>query len=277
MADRPESSDELPTGAWLKELQDDGYRPYTWSGRAGWLSVALGAVVVVATVLAAWLLWDRIPEQVPLHTGADGQVSRWGEKTVTNVLSAPLMGGGGLLLAMLVVLGVGTMSRPRAATARFDGGHALGSLVRQAATTTAVVRATSWGCLGILAAIAALELPRWIWGYDTPSPVWLLGLAIMAFVVLQWIFARQLRPMVERELAALEVPVGPQTDDELTAWRYCVVVDDPKAPVWVRSATAGTNYTVNIAHPAGKFLALGFVVLLLGIAVFLVLMPLLFG
>ena len=66
VAERPASSDELPTGAWLKELQDDGYRPYTWSGGAGWLPVVLDAVVVVATVLAAWLLWHRIPP-APLH------------------------------------------------------------------------------------------------------------------------------------------------------------------------------------------------------------------
>ncbi|MDO5619421.1 DUF1648 domain-containing protein [Kocuria sp.] len=276
-ADRPSTSDGLPTGVWLRQLQEDGYRPYTWSNRAGLIPVGIGVVVVLATLAVAWLVWDRLPEQVPLHTGADGQVTRWGEKTVGNVLMGPLMGGGGMLLAMVVVLGVAGLLRPRPSTAPGTGADSLGTMVRQAATMTAMMQAAGWGCLGFLLAITALEVPRWIWGYDTASPVWLFGVGILVLVGLQWVFGRRVRSRIEGELAALEVPVGPQTERELEAWRYVTVVDDPSGPLWVPLGVPSTNFTVNIAKPLGKVLALGFVGLLLALALGLLLMPLLLG
>lgn len=239
------------------------------------MPVGIGVVVLVATLLMAWAMWDRIPDQVPLHTGADGQVTRWGEKTVTNVLMAPLVGGGAILLSMAIMLAVMSVSRPRPSTGVVQDADSLGTMIRQAATMTVIMRSLSWSLLAFLVVICALEIPRWISGYHAASPVWLFGLATLAVVVLPVLMGRQVRPMIEQELAALAVPLGPGTGRELHAWRFVTVVDDPDAPLWIPFDIPRSNYTVNIAKPAGKVLAAGLVLFLLTLAGFLLLTPVL--
>lgn len=239
--------------------------------------VGIGVVVLAATVLTAWLFWDRIPAQVPLHTGADGQVTRWGEKSVGNVLLGPLMGGGGMLLAMVVMVLVNRFMKARPADGVVEGPKSLGSLVRSDATVSALAIGLNWACLGFLVTICTLEVPRWINGYDAASPVLLFGLAVLGILVLPYLACRRVRPLIERELRAVGVSMGPETEQELHAWRYVVVVDDPDAPLMVPVGVPRTNFTVNVAKPAGKILAVGFLALMAGLALFLLLTPVLFS
>lgn len=275
--DRPADSDGLPTGAWLKDLEEDGYRGYTWSGRPMLVPLLLTVVVMLSTLALAWLWWDRIPDQVALHTGADGTVDRWGDKTIGNVLMAPLLGGGGMLLAMAVIMAVGAFFRPRPPVGLAQGAHSLGSMVRQSATMDIVLRSTGWSLLIFSIAISLLEVPRWRTGYENSSPIWLIGVAVLAMFVIPYLLGRRVREMVDRELDALGVPVGPETERELHAWRYVAVVDDPGAGLWVPTGTPSTNWTVNIARPAGKVLAFGFLAVMAALGMFLLLSPLIFG
>lgn len=272
--ERPTTSDQLPTGSWLQQIDADGYRPYTFSNRSEWLPFALGIVSVVISLISVWLSWEHLPERVPLHTSADGNVTRWGETNLTNVLTMPLVGSGVLLCAMVIMCVVSSVSGPRPSIGLIDGADSLGSLLRQSATLTALVRSGCWSCLSILVAILLIDGIHRTNGYRTAPPVWLFGLAILVSILIFCLHLSRVRSMINTELKALEIPIGPNTSQELRAWRYVAVIDDPAAALWVSYGVPRSNYTVNIAKPAGKIMAIGFVSVLVAVAVLLLITPL---
>lgn len=66
-------------------------------GRAAfWVATTAGLVVTT-------LAWFTLPERVPLHFGAAGQVDRWGSRTEAVVTMGAIIGGMALLFWVLVL------------------------------------------------------------------------------------------------------------------------------------------------------------------------------
>lgn len=49
----------------------------------------LGSLLILLPILAGLAMWNRLPEQIPIHWGIDGQVYGWGSKAMA-VLFLPL-------------------------------------------------------------------------------------------------------------------------------------------------------------------------------------------
>src|SRR5437870_2236214 len=71
-------------------INEDSFSRYQYSWLR-WLSLA----ILLATAVALWLLWDRLPERWPAHYGLNGQPDGWATKTPFGVF---LPVGAGLLM-----------------------------------------------------------------------------------------------------------------------------------------------------------------------------------
>ncbi|MCL1948857.1 MAG: DUF1648 domain-containing protein [Turicibacter sp.] len=49
-----------------------------------------GLGIVALTAFLPFAFWERIPAQIPVHWGADGEITRWADKSIRSVLMLPL-------------------------------------------------------------------------------------------------------------------------------------------------------------------------------------------
>lgn len=247
LQDRPTDSDGLPSGDWAREIEQGGYEPQLSRGPSAVAPMVLLALVLAATVLLCALWWDRIPDQVAAHTGADGQVTRWEPKSLGTVLVGPLLGAGGVLFAAFMVLLVAAVRRPHPGDPFADG---LGPMIRQAATNRRFAAATTWSMLPLGASICLTTVLGWADGSGELRAPWLIGAAMLALPVIAAACLRGVRDDVERELELLEIPLGPGSEQDLRRWRIPGMVDDPELPLMVQNQPS--NWTLNWARPAGR-------------------------
>lgn len=77
--------------------------------KKNWKLLLVTSIVILLPILAGLALWRQLPEQVPMHWNAKGEIDGWGSKTVfVFVLPAALLG-----FQWLCVLG--TLSDPKKA------------------------------------------------------------------------------------------------------------------------------------------------------------------
>jgi len=63
-----------------------------------WIWYIASAALVLAGVAATFALYSRIPEQIPLHWGADMEPTRWGDRNIINLMLMPLIALGTIAL-----------------------------------------------------------------------------------------------------------------------------------------------------------------------------------
>ncbi|MEM8678970.1 MAG: DUF1648 domain-containing protein [Planctomycetota bacterium] len=68
-----------------------------------WLTELPQLLILGGMFVAAWLLWDRVPEQVPVHWNASGEADRFGGRFEGLVL-VPLIGVGVYFVMLLAPL-----------------------------------------------------------------------------------------------------------------------------------------------------------------------------
>ena len=75
--------------------------------RKNWKVLLITSIIILLPILAGVILWDRLPEQMPTHWNADGQIDGWSSKPFT-VFGLPLI----LLAAQWLCL-LGTLADPK--------------------------------------------------------------------------------------------------------------------------------------------------------------------
>ena len=75
--------------------------------KKNWSILLITSIVILLPILAGLFLWNQLPEQLPMHWDANGQVDGWGSKTFV-VVCMPL-----IMLAFQWVCVLATMADPK--------------------------------------------------------------------------------------------------------------------------------------------------------------------
>lgn len=75
--------------------------------KKNWSILLITSIVILLPILAGLFLWNQLPEQLPMHWDANGQVDGWGSKTFV-VVGMPL-----IMLAFQWVCVLATMADPK--------------------------------------------------------------------------------------------------------------------------------------------------------------------
>lgn len=238
----------MPTRTQIDQLLREGRA-------ASWWPFLLAAVVLVAVAGYGITVYDSIPERLPLHFGADGEATRWGEKTPGNVFMPLLLTAASTWLLPLVAAFL-----PSFITTAEDASD--WTRLRVEGT----VRGARAG-LGWVTALVAL-LTAWIslatWRAPdrlSPWPVAVLLLAI--FVALPLAYRRWAR--WARSTARLHgIQPTPEEAAEERLWLPMGLYnnpDDPRVMVPKREGH-GVGTTVNVGSRGGRVAVAAFVVVL---------------
>ncbi len=174
-------------------------------------------LALAATALYLHANWNQIPQQFPVHWGADGQPNRWSSRDWLGVYGPLLMGIG----MNLFFLGFGWfLSRQARKTAmRYVTIRMLEFLLYPVTFTFVMV--------------ALLPL--------VSMPLWLIPLVMTVSVagVLYWSYRRITAP------AATDAVPEPQSD---SYWKAGVFYYNPNDPAIFVSKRVGVGYTMNFAN-----------------------------
>lgn len=207
-----------PAGGAIRQatlLADDDPPTPFWITAAPLLSLTL----LVAAAIALSLLWDQIPDPMPLHYGLDGQPDRWGPKRWSNVYGIlPAALATQLLLAFLLyAIGHSGRATPQRHLNQ---------------TSLAVAMLTVAATMGFILLLPILRQ------YGLPS-----ALAIATPVVT--IVGPML--LVTRKLQGVNLEEGEPTSDE--HWRAGLLYSDPADARLVVPNRLNAGYTPNLGHP----------------------------
>ena len=75
--------------------------------KKNWKLLLITSVIILLPVLAGLILWNQLPEQMPTHWNASGEVDGWGSKAFS------VFGTPGLLLTVQWLCALGTAADPK--------------------------------------------------------------------------------------------------------------------------------------------------------------------
>ena len=226
------------------------------------LPVGLGAVlggpllIIAAAVVFLALRYDSLPERIPMHYNAAGEVNRYAEKSVGAVFGMPMVAVVCNLMFGLITWSMGRgMKRARASgpTAAWESG-----MLR---LTMAILLVVQYAVAMLFSAIAVvIVLPpevagKWVMVLAVAGVIAMLGLVMG--VLLRY------RSVVATAEAGERAPVGDGTPD--ANWKWGMIYYNPDDPaLWVEKRF-GIGYTTNMARPAAWVLVGGIVLSLVAI------------
>lgn len=199
------------------------------------------AILVVVTVVGI-VRWPQLPDPIPTHFDANGNVDGWAAKSVWSVFGLHLILTATAVL--MVVLGLLIPSRRQHPDGQADLGRA------EARGRTGVVVATLAVCALLMALVdAGLSSAIW-WAAETATVQAITAstvIASLAVCILPLVLAARMR----REIATGE-PGDTETPDDDAHWKLGgqVYLNRADPSVWVPKRV-GIGYTVNVATPAG--------------------------
>ncbi|MBO5891661.1 MAG: SdpI family protein [Oscillospiraceae bacterium] len=75
--------------------------------KKNWKVLLIASLLILLPVLAGLLLWDQLPEQIPTHWNASGEVDGWSSKAFA------VFGLSGIMLAIQWICVLGTLADPK--------------------------------------------------------------------------------------------------------------------------------------------------------------------
>ena len=258
------SSAENPRGL-PPEQWGDRFRPRTWRTDPERPLMVLALFLDLVTLALGVGLYGHQPELVPIGWGDDGQPDRWAPRSWPLVLSIPATG-------LLATLGLWALAATRApAPPRYP--RTVDGMLRAHAVTACTRAAVGW--VAVLTALTVAVLGGRAWTANTlPGLVSLTVLLLMiAALAMAWLETTQQNAMIDAELLARRLPVGPCLSAQHRIWRHGMVADDAADP---RLLLPGGPFGAapNIAHPRVRALmVLSAVVLTTGALTALFVLP----
>lgn len=236
-------------------------------GRARtWIPFGLALLVLVGTFVHGAMIYGSLSDQVPLHWGADGQPTRFGEKSVGNVFLGPLL----TLASLPVTVGLAA-ALPMM---MFDSSRPVSDWTRL--RSEGAMRGTrsgiGWLMVLILASVWAMSAQGWH-SPDQFSGAWpmvALFVGMVPAMVLPYLGWRRWA----RRTAA-EHGVGPTEEEaaEDKLWLPLGLYNNPDDPRVFppKREGHGMGTTVNLATTGGRiFAALMVLVILVPLVIILV-------
>ena len=204
------SSAENPRGL-PPEQWGDRFRPRTWRTDPERSLMVLALLLNLVTLALGVGLYGHQPELVPIGWGDDGQPDRWAPRSWPLVLSIPATG-------LLATLGLWALAATRApAPPRYP--RTVDGMLRAHAVTACTRAAVGW--VAVLTALTVAVLGGRAWTANTlPGLVSLTVLLLMiAALAMAWLETTQQNAMIDAELLARRLPVGPCLSAQHRIWR----------------------------------------------------------
>ena len=124
-----------------------------------WITEALSLALVLGTILYLIVMWKSIPDTIPAHYNAAGEVNRWGGKS--ELLMLPIIGG---ILYFLITL---VQQYPEAwntgVTVTEENRERVYRILRNLIGTTKLMMLLVFSSLTVLSSLG-LALPIWYLG-----------------------------------------------------------------------------------------------------------------
>lgn len=247
---------------WYDDVQVQIAAPVTKTQTATplWPLLLFAVGICLAAIAVMALNFSSLPDPLPVHYDAAGNVTDWQERTWVNVLAMPLIA----LLTTLVLTGICAILARRH-DAHFPDGNPQAAQRFQRGNMLAVQRV-----LAIVTLLSAMVMSAL-----AVAPLFKLNANAMAWISFS-VVAATLLPIVylvfdsvrrHRALRATPPESGPQSpdDDRLWVWgMFYLNHDDPR--MWVPKRN-GLGLTVNLGHPGGAvFMSVIALILLASIA-----------
>lgn len=223
--------------------------------QVGWFVASF--LVLAVAVSAGLILYPSIPEQVPTHWNAAGEVTLWAAKSVWSVFGPLLiaLGVNGLFLGIAWGIRAGMpLNLPARSTTADDKPAA----ARVEHVVQGVMGAIA---LAVTVLIAALSVQAWAGKAlsGTMMLVMLLvPLLIIALVAVIPIMALRRREPERQPHEATQSSV-PSIPDDDHLWKAGLFYVNRKNPSLLVPKRFGVGWTLNLGHPAGTAIMIGLV------------------
>ncbi|MDY5784773.1 DUF1648 domain-containing protein [Corynebacterium sp.] len=221
-----------------------------------WPLLVLAVGISLAAVAVVAIKYPSLPDPMPSHYDAAGNVTGWEPKNWGSALSLPLVSLGSTVLLVMVCVVLSRRQRtrlpdgrPRAAREFQDG---TGKALQRALAALTLVSAI---LLSILAVAPVVQL--------SPSGItWTIwGLVIASSLPIIWLVIDSARQ--NRALTATPEGSGPQSPDDDHLWRWGIFYENREDPrIWVEKRN-GLGLTVNVGRPGGIAIMGGLALLIL--------------
>lgn len=222
--------------------------------RWGLLMLALG--ISLAAIAVVVVRFHALPDPMPTHYNAAGQVDAWASRNWSTALLPGLIG-----LGSTVILGGVSLAMARRHDAHLPDGKPAAARRLERGNAHALQVALGWTCL-----LTSLAL-----GSVTVAPVVRLTASGIAWCIWAVVTASML-PIIwlvvdssrrHRAAMAAAEPQGPESPDDDSLWKWGMFYlnrEDPR--MWVPKRN-GMGFDPNLGHPGGVAFMLGTGLLLL--------------
>lgn len=124
-----------------------------------WITEALSLALVLGTILYLVLMWKSIPDTIPAHYNAAGEVNRWGGKS--ELLMLPIIGG--ILYFFITLIQQYPQAWNTGVTVTEENRERVYRILRNLIGTTKLMMLLVFSSLTVLSSLG-LALPIWYLG-----------------------------------------------------------------------------------------------------------------
>lgn len=124
-----------------------------------WITEALSLALVLGTILYLVLMWKSIPDTIPAHYNAAGEVNRWGGKS--ELLMLPIIGG--ILYFFITLIQQYPQAWNTGVTVTEENRERVYRILRYLIGTTKLMMLLVFSSLTVLSSLG-LALPIWYLG-----------------------------------------------------------------------------------------------------------------
>jgi uncharacterized membrane protein len=226
---------------------------------SGWL--LLFPLILVLTVLSIVLIWPQVPEQIPVHFDAAGNVDSWANKGLDAVL--PLL----IVQAFLAVVIALCFVAVRFSKRQVDAANPKTSLkqsIRYRRFISAFLIAVGVACqlmVGIMQVITLLGVQD-IWVVMAPT----IGLMVLLLVGVCFLMFRVGQGGSRLKEPAQQTTLNTNVDDD-RYWKLGQFYVNGNDPALFVEKRFGVGYTVNLGRPLTWVIIGGFVLLVAALLV----------
>lgn len=212
-----------------------------------WWPYALALLVALATLGYGIGVYDRQPDPMPTHFGADGTPDAWSAKSVWSVLGLPLLGLA--MVALLTGLGWVISRAPARVAPTKDPEAARAAAARSARVGKALVASLT---VAMAVGFALFAIQEW---NAVTGPLVLatfIGFLVVTLGLVGWGLAASTAAATQEAEIAMHSPARADAPDDDRHWRWGMVYDNPQDPALMVPKRAGSGWTINYGRPAGK-------------------------
>jgi len=252
---------EAPPSGWSAAGTVEGARVWTWTGP---VTMAFSLAASLGMAIAALRVYDRLPEEIPVHFGLDGTPDRWESKSLLSLLMLPLLSG---FLGIYLGIFAHLMAQAKRWIRRGADAAARRAQVAFQNATVGYLCILAAANVFLFGAIQRDVLRTALDGRGRLSPLFWIAFATLLFVSFGGIVFLLLRfgqAGARRERSHGDLP------DELANdrfWRWGSIYANPDDSALMVEKRFGIGYTLNFGNPRAVWLLVGFVGGLAGITV----------